>query len=309
MRKAVFETAQISAELAGKFHAAGNISALQLKLEQAAATQARLQSTRANAETKRARLALSQLLGLSMDVAQWRALNRLPAPVAVEDDAEKLKLLAHEQRLDLAAAKKKVTLLEQNVNTAKQYRLLGHFDAGIAMERETDHTHVYGPSLSLQLPIFNQGQAAIARANALFDEGRAQLRALELEIDNTVLMSIEQTKVARSIVDDYRTALIPQREAVVKHTQENVNFMLVGIFELLLAKQQEYDAYQSYLEAVRDYWLARVDLMRAVGAHLPGDGDSAGEWTIGPDEIINPASDKNIPHEHHDTHEHYGDKS
>jgi len=43
------------------------------------------------------------------------------------------------------------------------------------------------------------------------------------------------------------------------------------VFELIQAKRQEYDAYQSYLEAIRDYWLARTDLMRAVGARLPSE--------------------------------------
>ena len=45
--------------------------------------------------------------------------------------------------------------------------------------------------------------------------------------------------------------------------------MLADQFQLLFVKQQEYAAYQGYLEAVRDYWLARVELGRAVGAALP----------------------------------------
>ena len=45
--------------------------------------------------------------------------------------------------------------------------------------------------------------------------------------------------------------------------------MLIGIFELLMTKQQEYNAYQGYLEVVRDYWLARTELTRAVGNTLP----------------------------------------
>ncbi len=47
------------------------------------------------------------------------------------------------------------------------------------------------------------------------------------------------------------------------------------MFELIQAKRQEYDAYQSYLEAIRDYWLARTDLLRAVGARLPSESMAA----------------------------------
>jgi cobalt-zinc-cadmium efflux system outer membrane protein len=57
-------------------------------------------------------------------------------------------------------------------------------------------------------------------------------------------------------------------EQVVRLTQERLNFMLAGQFEALLVRQQEFAAYAGYLEAVRDYWLARVELARATGSTL-----------------------------------------
>lgn len=298
MRAAVATAAQTSADTAAKFHDAGNISVLQLKMEEAAATQARLQATRAGAEAVRARSVLNQLMGVSGASTQWTATNRLPAPLAQDDSADGLVTLAHQQRLDLTAARQEVTLLEQSLGVTKQYRWLGKVDVGVAGERETDRTKLYGPSLSLQLPIFNQGQGAIARANAQLDDSRARVQSLELEIDANVRLGVDRIAAAHKIAEDYRAALIPQREIIVARTQERVNFMLVGVFELLLAKQQEFDAYQGYLEAVRDYWMARVDLMRAVGARLPSDGD-ASNGTVGPDEILRPPPDASMEHAHH----------
>jgi cobalt-zinc-cadmium efflux system outer membrane protein len=63
--------------------------------------------------------------------------------------------------------------------------------------------------------------------------------------------------------------VIPLRETTVELTQQELNYMLVGAFELIQAKQAEYDAYQEYVEAVRDYWIARTELERAVGGALP----------------------------------------
>lgn len=298
MREMVAQAAQTSAELARQFHTAGNISKLQLQLEEASATQARLEATRANAETTRARFALQQLLGSSIESTQWTTPTRLPVPLAEDEDQETLVSFAHEQRLDLAAAKKEVTLLEQSLGLTKRYRWLGQVEVGVAMERETDRTKLYGPSLSLQLPIFNQGKGSVMRAHALLDQSRARLQLLEREIDNQVRSGIEHIKITRKIVEDYRNALIPQREAVVAHTQENVNFMLMGVFELLLAKQQEYDAYQGYIEAVRDYWLARVELMRAVGKRLPND-TNATEPTLSPEDLVRPPSGEGSQHKEH----------
>jgi cobalt-zinc-cadmium efflux system outer membrane protein len=44
--------------------------------------------------------------------------------------------------------------------------------------------------------------------------------------------------------------------------------MLLGVFELLEAKQNEIDAGHEYVAALTDYWTARADLERAVGGRL-----------------------------------------
>jgi cobalt-zinc-cadmium efflux system outer membrane protein len=44
--------------------------------------------------------------------------------------------------------------------------------------------------------------------------------------------------------------------------------MLKGAYDLLLAKQNEVAAERSYIEAWRDYWIARAELERAVGGNL-----------------------------------------
>ena len=88
--------------------------------------------------------------------------------------------------------------------------------------------------------------------------------------------------------------------------------MLIGIFELLATKQQEYDAYQGYLEAVRDYWLARAALTRAVGNALPSSAN-IGDDRLDVDEVIQPQRsgkhsehDMQEPKEMQDEHSGYG---
>lgn len=275
MRDAVARAAAASAELAARFHTAGNISALQLTLEQAAATQARIQATAARAEALRTRLALNTRLGLSgAQAAQWTFALPLPAPVASEDALDGLQALAREQRLDLLAARRDVELLDRALGLARRWRLLGNVEIGAEREREPDGGRLSGPTLALALPLFDQGQAAIARAEARREQARAALARLELDIDNDVRAGVERVAAQRDIAQAYRDALIPQREAVVAREGERYNYMLIGAFELLLAKQQEYDAYQGYLEAVRDYWQARVALARAIGTRLPSDGQA-----------------------------------
>jgi cobalt-zinc-cadmium efflux system outer membrane protein len=105
-----------------------------------------------------------------------------------------------------------------------------------------------------------------------------------------VRLGVEQVAAQRAIVADYRDALVPQREAVVQRQLERFNYMLIGAFELLLAKQEEYDAYQAYLQAIGDYWQARVALARAVGAELPSSAAS-GTRALGVDAVLQPAAE------------------
>ncbi len=284
MRDLVAASAEASAELAQRFFDAGNISRLQLEQELAAAAQARIAAVRAGAEARQARSDLAALIGLPSD-GEWNLEGRLPAPPASRASSEGLVAIALEQRLDLAAARQELSLRESTLGISRRWRWLGSVELEYERERELDGEVLRGPTLSLELPIFNQGQAAIARGRAELDGARARLDALVLTVSNEARIGLERMATARDISERYRTLLLPRREAIVARSQEEVNFMLIGVFELIRAKQEQYDAYQEYLESVRDYWTARAKLRRAVGGALPDDA-ALPAATIGVDAVL-----------------------
>ena len=146
--------------------------------------------------------------------------------------------------------------------------LLARSDAGAAFEREADGSKRLGPSVSLELPLFQQGQGRVVRAVAELEQAQAVQRELEIAIDADVQQQLQRVALASDAATGYREGLIPQREAIVARLQEQANFMIVDTFKVLLAKQQEYAAYDGYVDAVQDYWRARVALLRAVGTQL-----------------------------------------
>ena len=220
------------------------------------------------------------------------------APLAVAFSADTLIPLALETRLDLTAAQQAVALREDALGVTRRWRWFGTVEVGYEREREFDGGVSRGPSVSLGLPLFNQGQGALERAQAELLQARADLDAQVLAVHNAAHLGIERLTVAATIAERYRSELVPRREAIVARTQERVNFMLVGVFELLLAKQQEYDAFQAYLEAVRDYWTARAELRGAVGGRLPDD-DQPLPPTVGVEAILPAASASPMDHGAH----------
>lgn len=301
MRGAACVAAEASAALAQQFFDAGNITRLQLTLEQAALAQARIAVLTAEAAERRARSRLNTLIGLTSTQDHWQSDDRLALPVAGDADLDALQALAKTQRLDLAALTLESALDDQALRGARQWRWLGALDFSYGRERGPGDPIQRGPGISVQVPLFNQGQGTLARGQARQMATQARLRELEVAIDNDVALQVDRVTSARAVAEHYRTELIPQRDSVVRETQARVAYMLVGAFELLAAKQSAYDAYQSYLEALRDYWLARVDLQRAIGGQLPGTSRVA-EPSEDANSLIHPDTGDAMPGMHHSGH-------
>lgn len=271
----VAQAAQASADLAQRYFAAGNINKRELAMENAAASQTQLAALTSQADVERARSALNRLMGLPATQDQWRLSGGLPAPLAREDELDSLLKLASENRLDVAAARRNVEAVASAFGLERRTRLLGPIELSYERERDTDGSRTIGPGLSVAIPLFNWGAGRVARARAQLDAAEADLAAKELDASNDVKAAHAAVRAAKAMVERYRDSLIPQREAVVEQMQLEVNYMLIGVFELLAAKQQQYDAYAGYLDAVRDYWMARTELTRAVGRKLPSSDQLA----------------------------------
>jgi len=71
--------------------------------------------------------------------------------------------------------------------------------------------------------------------------------------------------------------MLPLRERIVRETQLQYNAMQVGVFELLRAREQQIQAAIAYVDALLDYWLARIDLEQLLSGRVPsGENVTAG---------------------------------
>jgi cobalt-zinc-cadmium efflux system outer membrane protein len=269
LRNEITSAAGNSFELARRLHAAGNISDLQLAIENAHFEQSRLELANSETALLDAREQLTRLMGLWGDRIAWHLPEQLPDMPAHEIPLAHLESMAIENRLDLAAEKNAVEALAQALDITVDWRWVGHVEVGISTERETDRTWVTGPSLAIELPIFNQRQADIARLEAQLRRSQKRLTAQAIEIRSEVRSLRNRLIMQRNLIEHYRRTVLPLREQIVGLTLKKYNYMLAGAFELLMAKKQEFEAYQKYLEALRDYWIIRADMQRSLGGRLP----------------------------------------
>ncbi len=265
------KAAGLSAKLAGRYFDAGNINARELAMERAEASEARLTALDADADAFASRTTLASKLGLSV-AASWTTLAQLQYPDSEQEDLKALLVLARESRLDLAAARAEADMLADQLGVVNWTRWLGDLEVGYERERETDGGRLSGPTLAWEIPVFNSNQGQLLRASADLQMAIAEVRRLTLAVDNDVRLAHYSVSNAKARVKEFREELIPQRLETVDQAQREVNYMLIGVFELIGLKRDEYDTYQEYLESIRDYWISRAQLGLAVGNELPASG-------------------------------------
>lgn len=277
LARAIADAGRTAADFAAALYAAGNINQLALDRERAAAETLALDAERAEAEVATTRATLANLMGLPPDV-DWQAPTALPLPVAAEDDVATLRRIADAGRLDLLAARREVAVMEDALGLARGTRLLGETRLGVEHEREPDGGRLTGPTLELELPIFNTGAGKVTRAASQLDAARAQAAALTLSVANDVAAAAATVQARRAVLDRLRERLLPLRESIVASARQMQNYMLIGQFDVLADKLAQYQAYRDYLAALGEYWVARASLARAIGAPLPS-GRGAGAVT------------------------------
>jgi cobalt-zinc-cadmium efflux system outer membrane protein len=285
LRRTVLEAAQASAELAQRQLQAGNIADLELETQRDAYEQAKLDLAHDELLFEAQRERLTRLMGLWGPQTGWKFSSQLPELPVSEEALDHLESIAIARRLDVASARQETRILAQALHVANTSRFVGSVEIGVSRQTGPEPgIRVTGPTLRLELPIFDRRQGLIRRIEAQLRQSEKRLASASVDARSEVRSARLTLLSARQVVDHYRNVLLPIRERTVKLSQERYNAMLLSVFQLLLAKQAEVDAYRRYIEAVRDYWIARVELERAAGGTLKpiADVHSDGQPTVAP---------------------------
>jgi outer membrane protein, heavy metal efflux system len=280
MRTLVDEAASTSAEVARRQYEAGNMSDLALNTELGLAAQTSLDRKRSVGEAFVAREKLNKLMGTWGPRISWKMQRRLPELPAQEPALDHLESAAIAQRLDVSAARRNIQAMGYALSLAKTTRWTGTVSVAVEAGRlRHNNRFSFGPSVALEIPLFDQRQAQIAKLEAFKRQAENELRGLSVDVRADVRSSRARVLTARGVVEHYGKVIVPLRENVVKFSQEQYDAMLLGVYQLIQARQNEFEAYREYIEALRDYWIARSDLERAIGGRAAAVAKSSSPGT------------------------------
>ncbi|MBA3549056.1 MAG: TolC family protein [Nannocystis sp.] len=266
------QAAEVAHELAQRQFDAGNITSLDQQLFAAALDRARVELADAQLDTTRAREELTRLLGLWGEDVAWTFAGPLDSALPPETELGSLEQQGMRDRLDLSAARFETRSIEYAL-TLRRRGMIPELNVGISARNEVGndvgHEWVLGPSLSLELPIFDPGHADIARIQAYLRQAQHRLQDVAIHVRSEIRVHRAELVAARRKVEYYERTVLPRTESITELTLQQYNAMLVGTYQLLETRTDQIDARQEYVEALRDYWVARSELELAVGGRLP----------------------------------------
>jgi outer membrane protein, heavy metal efflux system len=271
MRGTVLEATRASFDLAQRLHEAGNIRDLDLANERDLYEQAKLDLAAAQLDVAETREHLNTLLGLWGSATDWRTAGRLPDVPAKPVLFAELEGRAIAQSLELGVTRAEIDRIAERLGLERSTRLLSTGEVGVVAERENGSWEI-GPELTIPLPLFDQGQAAIARATAEFRRLEELYAAGAIAIRSEVRSVASRVSMLKAREAYYRAVILPLRQQILDETQKQYNAMQVGAFQLLQAKQQQIDAGSQYIETLRNYWIANAALEQLLSGRRPSFG-------------------------------------
>ncbi len=261
-----------------------------------------VESTRLDAAEARRKLAT--LLGLTSNADDLRLVDALPDIPREAPDSERLITTARGSRLDIQAAEQAVDAAEAKLREQIR-RVFPTVELGVALERgerkaqggrdvladtartsvangqltapeiqprsqrRTHTDFIIGPSLGLELPIFDQNQAQIAKARYEYDQTMKTLDALDRAVTQEVRGAVDRALTAWRLAQAYRDRSVPLAKSNLDLSQEAYRAGRTSFVSVLEAERFFLDARSRYVDAARTAAKAVPELERVIG--LPFD--------------------------------------
>ena len=277
LRQTIVQALSASLEVARRLTEAGNITDLEFARDRALAEAGKLALRSAEVAVRQSREELNTLMGLWGKQTEWQTDERLPEIPQQPIQTEELERVALNRSVDLLNARQRLVSAGEQLGLNKATALIPESHMGALGER-TDGAWEVGPVLEFPIPLFDQGQARTGRAAAELRRAQQEYYALAIRIRSMSRAVRDRMEGARDRALYYRDIMLPLHERIVNEAQLQYNAMQLGPIQLLRAREQQIETGAAYVEALRDYWLARAELTQILSGRLPGgDGTRAGD--------------------------------
>ena len=260
----VRQAAEASAELARRMAQVGNWNKLQQAREQGFYADAALNLARAEQAQRSARERLVRLMGVWGAQLDFRLPERLPDLPTTPKDLPNVEQTAFAERLDVQAAKAGAEQMAQNLGLTKTTRFINVLEFGALRTTSNEMPVKRGYEVGFELPLFDWGDARVAKAEAVYMQAVEQAAQTAIEARSEVREAYGAYRSSYDIARHMRDEIVPLKKRIADENLLRYNGMLIGVFELLADARSQIASVNASIEALRDFWLAQADLDMAL---------------------------------------------
>lgn len=283
---------------------AGAVGELDVNLARSPALNAELEVQTARLDVGTARRRLATLLGLTMEAENLRLTDPLPQPPDVNLSPDQVVEVALSARLDLKAARQATAVaedrvreeflqvfpnielgpfLERNERRALPGRNIPADAARSSVaagaptapdiqsrgqrnqERRQEIDSILGPALTMTLPIFDQNQAQIAKAEFGYQQALKQLDAIERAVVQETRQAVARAQTVWEVARFYETQIVPQAQKNLKLSDTSYRAGKTSIITVLEAQRTLLATRRIAMDAMRTAAVSIAELERITG--------------------------------------------
>ncbi|MDT7041427.1 TolC family protein [Candidatus Nitronereus thalassa] len=243
----------------------GLVNQLDIFLAQNVLYESQLELASVKAQLKRARAQLLGTLGLdpllSEDVPIQGNLEDIPHRDISLDQAW---TFAQDQRVDLALTRLQITQ-SQRLLSLQKAKIFGDVGLGGNYTRSLGKVDNPGLVIALEIPVLNQNQGGIARAEFQVRQAEKRMVATEFAAKLELKRLLAELNYHDTHVELFRKNMLVVQEQAENYVKQFYASMQFNSIYLIQARQRNLNARRGYLHALRQYRLTESALQVALG--------------------------------------------
>ncbi|MBM3490064.1 MAG: TolC family protein [Alphaproteobacteria bacterium] len=256
--------AEASAELAARLAGVGNLPRLDAARARAFHLEAASGLARARAAEVGARERLTRALSLWGPELAYTLPERLPDLPAAARQHDDIEALAVANRADLKVARAELEATARSLGLVRVTRLVSALSLSLDRHRETGEAPREGFEIDVSVPLFDFGEARVAKAEHLYMRAVHRLAETALNARSEVREAYLGYRTVYDVARRYREEIVPLRRTISEEVLLRYNGMLASVFELLADAREQIAGVSAAIAATRDFWLAEIALEGAI---------------------------------------------
>jgi cobalt-zinc-cadmium efflux system outer membrane protein len=225
---------------------------LDIRQAEIAVIEQRIAVAAAEQSLTKAQTRLNVALSLNESESNYHLTDKLDiTPDEKKWDTETAIKFALEHRLDLAEARSKVELADREL-AFERTQIFSRVNVGPAYEGDlgSGSENAGGPAISLDLPIFDQNQAQIAKDEYRLRQMKKALAAKEMQARKEVTDTLAEIDFYLNKIATIKEQLKPNIEKEFEYSKKWGSRMQLNLLNLLQTREMDIALKQRYIEAL-----------------------------------------------------------